>query len=223
MKLRFNKLSKYSSISLFAFALTGLVVATNFSNSGLYISQPVASHIPEYHPAVAIAALPVDTPTTGDSLKFPFDDRISDPMSLPYDNSPLYLNDPSNVKTTIEYDPDNNQYNINEMIGDEFYRNPSYLTYDEYVRKTSAESTKKYWQQLSEGGNSITGKKGLNPRLYVGSEAFERIFGSNTIDIRPQGSAELTFGVNIATNKNPGIPVKQQRTATFDFKEKIQL
>ncbi|MEO8146474.1 MAG: cell surface protein SprA [Bacteroidia bacterium] len=223
MKSRFSKLSKYPAIALSVFALTGLVVATDFSSPGLYITQPEAYPLPDYHPGVSITAFPVDTPTTHDSLKFPFDDRIADPMSLPYDHSPLYLNDPSNIKTNVEYDPDNNQYNVNEMIGGEFYRNPSYLTYDEYVRKTNAESTKKYWQQLSEGGNSITGKKGLNPKLYVGSEAFERIFGTNTIDIRPQGSAELTFGANIATNKNPGIPVKQQRTGTFDFKEKIQL
>jgi cell surface protein SprA len=72
-------------------------------------------------------------------------------------------------------------------------------------------------------GNSISGKRGLNPRLYVGSEVFERIFGSNIIDIRPQGSAELTFGANIATNRNPAIPTRQQRVGTFDFKQKIQL
>ncbi len=225
MKLRFSKLPFVSTLAFTAAAFTGWVVATHSPVPELYINAARAYPLPEYHqPDQAQLTLPVDTPTVNpDSLKYPFDDRISDPLSMPYDNSPLYLNDPSNIKTNIEYDPENNQYNINEMIGDEFYRSPSYLTYEEYVRKTNAESTKKYWKQLSEGANAITGKRGLNPRIYVGSEAFERIFGSNTIDIRPQGSAELSFGVNISTNKNPGIPVKQQRVATFDFKEKIQL
>ncbi|MBL0340347.1 MAG: cell surface protein SprA [Bacteroidetes bacterium] len=43
------------------------------------------------------------------------------------------------------------------------------------------------------------------------------------MDIRPQGSAELTFGVNIYRNDNPSIPEKQRRNASFDFKEKIQM
>ncbi|MBL7927190.1 MAG: cell surface protein SprA [Bacteroidia bacterium] len=221
--MRLGKSIIYTGILVSSAAIISWVMADK-PLPGMYVPAAQPFNIPFYNPALKPEPLLPDSgKTKNDTLKFPFTDRYSDPISSQYHNSPLFLSDPSNIKTQVTYDPNSNQYNINEMIGDEFYRNPSYLTYEEYLRKSNNESTKKYWKQLAEGGNSISGKRGLNPRLYVGSEVFERIFGSNTIDIRPQGSAELTFGANIATNRNPAIPTRQQRVATFDFKQKIQL
>lgn len=57
----------------------------------------------------------------------------------------------------------------------------------------------------------------------MGGEAFNRIFGGNTIDIRPQGSAALSFGLNISRYDNPTLPERQRRNTTFDFKERIQM
>ena len=133
-----------------------------------------------------------------------------------------FLGDPSNIQMSIEYDPDENQYNINETMGDMFYRNPTYLTFDEFVRSEYSKSTKTYWKDISDNSSEAQ-KKSIIPKIYIGGQAFDRIFGGNTIDIRPQGSAELTFGVNIYRNDNPSIPEKQRRNATFDFKEKIQM
>ena len=165
-----------------------------------------------------------DTGKGKDTLKYPFPDNISDPYSNPnYPNSPLYMGDPTNINTTVEYNPDQNQYDINSMIGSEFYRNPSYMTFQEFVEEQNKQSTHKYWQQLASGESLLAKKRGFNPKLYVPGQAFERIFGSNTIDIRPQGSAELTFGLNTSRNENPAIPEKQRKVTTFDFKQKIQM
>ncbi|MGH7233863.1 MAG: cell surface protein SprA, partial [Candidatus Saccharimonadales bacterium] len=49
------------------------------------------------------------------------------------------------------------------------------------------------------------------------------IFGSNTVNIRPQGSAELTFGFNNSKIENPALPVLQRSLTTFNFDENIQL
>lgn len=161
-----------------------------------------------------------DTPVT--NLPYPFDDRPADQYSGDYDDSPLYLDDPSNVNSSIEYDPVEKQYNINESIGDFYYRNPNYLTFEEFKEKEFDNSTRKYWRQRA-GEDDILQKKGFNPKIYVGSDVFDRIFGGNTIDIRPQGSAELIFGLNIQTNQNPAIPENQRTSTTFDFQEKIQM
>jgi cell surface protein SprA len=161
-----------------------------------------------------------DSDTT--SLPFPFTDRYGDqygPYQTPRD---LFLHDPSNVKQTIEYDPKEGVYNIEERMGNLFYRNPSYLTFDEFVENEFRNSTKKYWRDRTEEGSTTT-KKGLIPKIFVKSAVFDRIFGGSTIDIRPQGSAELTFGVNTSKNENPALPEKQRKITTFDFKEKIQL
>ena len=36
--------------------------------------------------------------------------------------------------------------------------------------------------------------QGLLPQFQVGGENFDRLFGGNTVDIRPRGSASLIFG-----------------------------
>ena len=165
-------------------------------------------------------AAPGDSDTT--ALPYPFTDRYGDKYGPWQTPRHLFLGDPSNVKETIEYDPKEGVYNIEERMGNIFYRNPSYLTFDEFVENEFRNSTKKYWRDRSEEGGTST-KKGLIPKIFVKSQVFDRIFGGNTIDIRPQGSAELTFGLNISRNENPALPEKQRRITTFDFKEKIQM
>lgn len=161
-----------------------------------------------------------DTPET--ELPYPFQDRYADPYSIPSDRSPMYLNDPSNIKTDVQYDPENHRYNINENIGSMFYRNPSYLSFDEFVEQEFNKSTKGYWKERA-GEDDKLNKKTFAPKITINSAAFDRIFGGNTIDIRPQGSAELSFAINISKNENPALPKKQRTVTTFDFKEKIQM
>jgi cell surface protein SprA len=162
----------------------------------------------------------VDSDST--SLPYPFTDRYGDRFGPYQGDRGLFLHDPSNVKETIEYDPKDGVYYIDERMGNLFYRNPSYLTFDEFVEHEFHNSTVKYWRDRSEEGGTAA-KKGLIPKIFVKSQVFDRIFGGNTIDIRPQGSAELTFGVNISKNDNPALPEKQRKITTFDFKEKIQM
>lgn len=164
--------------------------------------------------------LPSDSDTT--ALPYPFKDRITDPYSEEPDNSPMYLTDPSNIKTDVEYDPDNHRYNINDNMGALFYRNPSYMSFDEFIESEFGKSTKDYWKLRATEDDKLT-KKAFAPKITINSVAFDRIFGGNTIDIRPQGSAELNFAVNIAKNQNPALPEKQRTVTTFDFKEKIQM
>lgn len=210
----FRKLLKFGTTVGFALPVLGLV----WGSTPQITSDSLFSDI--YN------AAGISMPDTGrkDStqLPYPWDDNLTDPFSNPPNQSPMYLGEPSNVNQSIEYDPEQNQYNINEKMGELFYRNPSYLTFDEFVREEFSKSTNNYWKEVSEG-NAEEQKRSIIPKIYVGGQAFDRIFGGNTIDIRPQGSAELTFGVNIYRNDNPSIPEKQRRNATFDFKEKIQM
>ena len=49
-------------------------------------------------------------------LKYPFGDEWTLPYSKSRFGSPLYLKMPSNVQTSVEYDPETNQYNIKRKI-----------------------------------------------------------------------------------------------------------
>lgn len=211
--MRFKKLVQFSLSAALVVPVLSMVWGTNPAQFNPYNDLSGTRTIP----------VPEDTSKRDTAhLPYPFEDHVSDPYSNPGDQNPLYLHDPANVNTTIEYNPDEKQYDINQRMGDMFYRNPSYLTFDEYVNKEFKNSTRKYWQQRA-GENDLLQRKGFNPKIYVGSDVFDRIFGGNTIDIRPQGSAELTFGINVQHTENPAIPEKQRTNATFDFKEKIQM
>ncbi len=163
---------------------------------------------------------PADSDTT--RLRYPFHDRYGDSYSDETGTSPLFMKDPSNVKTEVNYDPDNHRYNINENMGSLYYRSPSYMTFEEFVDHEFHNSTNQYWRQRA-GEDDALNKKTFAPKINVNSVVFDRIFGGNTIDIRPQGSAELSFAVNVSNNENPSIPTEQRKVTTFDFKERIQM
>ncbi len=165
-------------------------------------------------------------PTPADThkikLKYPFKDNYGDDISSGKDTSGMYLHNPSNVKTTIEYDPEYREYDINQSIGNMFYRNPNYMTFDEYMDYTEKQQLRNYWKKKN-ADELKTKQGGWNPKLYINNAIFDRIFGGNTIDIKPQGSAELTFAYNRSHNDNPALPLTQRTVGTFDFQEKIQM
>ena len=73
-----------------------------------------------------------------------------------------------------------------------------------------------------ERGGNQTSALGL-PKLFIPGKAFDKVFGGNAVDIRPQGSAELIFGLKINRIDNPSLPEEQRKTTSFDFQEKIQM
>lgn len=166
-----------------------------------------------------------DSPGGGDTLPYPFEDQSGlDPFYFD-NNSNLSMNDPSNIKTTVTYDPDSNIYVLTQTMGGIQYRPPMYMTMEEYVYYDLQKSVDDYWKQRVQAESQAQGRgdKGLIPPIKINSEKFDRIFGGGTIDIRPQGSAELIFGVNVNRTDNPALPERQRRIATFEFDEKIQL
>lgn len=153
-------------------------------------------------------------------LIFPFEDKSNEGINE--DRSPLYLSDPSNVEKEFKYDPETEQYNYLQKIGDNNYRSPTYMTLDEYLEYDMARSQKDFWRKKANA-ETLNESQGFRPQINVKGELFDRIFGGNTIDIRPQGSAELSFGVNVSRRENPILPERQRRTSTFDFNQRIQL
>ena len=171
--------------------------------------------------------LPPDT-TPGDTSK-PGNTQLAYPLkpenpifSGQQPQSGLYLQNPPNISSSVEYDPVTNRYYFLEKIGDQYYRTPNYMTFEEYMNYDLRNSLNNYWQQRS----NTTGNEKRNaflPALKVGGEVFDRIFGGNTVDIRPSGSAELTFGVLSNRRDDPALDIRQRRQTNFDFQEKIQM
>ena len=74
-----------------------------------------------------------DTPAVKkDTLRSPIEDRTQNKVaeSVP---KRFDLADPKNIKTDIEYNPDEQVYSISERIGSSYYRSPSYMSFEEFL------------------------------------------------------------------------------------------
>lgn len=69
----------------------------------------------------------------------------------------------------------------------------------------------------------LKGQKNLIPEFYVKSDFFTSIFGSDTIQVIPQGSVEMDLGVLFSKQDNPAFSPKNKSNFTFDFDQRISL
>ena len=199
------------------FASVGLL-SFIFSSNAKVSTINHALEVDDYETTIA-----VDTPITPVTLPYNFNDQSTgDPLNYPNGGS-FMLNNPSNIHTTVDYDPRTGNYNLNQTMGTMDYRPPTYLETEEYQDYMFKKQVKGYWSARAHAEAKNAAKNAVIPKLHVGGEIFDRIFGGNTVDIRPNGSAELIFAYNATKTDNPALPVKQRKVHTFDFNEKIQL
>jgi len=196
--------------SLIIIVLTAIIGAS----SAMVLTNPYPIFF-EYEPEKIVREVaPLDTL----DLPWPNQDHINPQEEQTGVSLPL----PEIIQYEIVYDPETGQYEMVQTVGGLFdYRHPTLMSLDEYMDYQLQENVSEYWDDLQEEEDAAN--RALVPILSVGGEGFKNFFGSNEIEIRPQGSAELTFGVNISKTDNPRIPERQRRIATFDFDQRIQL
>lgn len=162
-----------------------------------------------------------DTVVKKDTLKYPIKDRYGTSITDPVQNK-MDLKDPAGISKTVDYDPITKEYTVTEKIGDHYYRNPTYLSFDEFYKLQSQKSEQDYWQKRASTLGSLN-QKSDGPELYKGSKLFDRIFGGNKVDIKPQGSLELTFGYEGQNIKNPVLTEQARKTGGFAFDMNINM
>ena len=164
----------------------------------------------------------VDSPVTvvntvpKDTLHFPINDRANNQIT---DKKPAQfdLKDPSNLVTDVEYHADSNNYSVTEKIGKEFYRAPTTMTFDEFMKYQSQKDEEAYFKKRAKNIMQISKSGGIVPKVNLGNALFDRIFGGNTIEVKPQGNIDMFFGVNAQNVKNPTLVQSAQKYSIFDF------
>ena len=163
-----------------------------------------------------------NTPAPKDTVKliYPFRDY----KNLEFKPSKgVILPNPSNIQRSVEFDAISKRYIIREKIGERLYRAPQYLSIEEYQKYENELIKRNYWRELADLPLSEAREPGFIPPVMVNSKSFEKIFGGNTIEIRPQGSADLTFAGRLSRNENPLFNERQRRQGNFDFDQRIQM
>ncbi len=155
-------------------------------------------------------------------LIFPLPDDDNMPYSVSPATSPLYLGKPSNIQSDIIYNPETRRYEFSQKVGELNFSPPASMSFDEYLEYDREQSVNNYWREKSRESSGGAGPSFMQS-LRLGSETLDKVFGTDAINITPQGSAELIFGYNISTIDNPSLSVRNRRNGSFTFKEKIQM
>jgi cell surface protein SprA len=197
-----------------AFVLSGAIILSSMASGNLsdFLEMPAA-------PRDTIKPGIEDTSSTQVKLPFPFKDHDENPAVQTETTSPLFLKDPSNIKDEVEYIPEFNEYVVSKRMGNIDYRIPNTMSMEEYKKYQFKKSMHDYWREKTTGKS--TTDQSFIPKINLGGEAFDKIFGTNVINIVPQGSAELIFGLKTSRVDNPNIPENLRKITTFDFQQKI--
>ena len=150
-----------------------------------------------------------------------YDDFINSQSNNPFD-----LKDPSVIEKTVEYDPETGMYIVSEKIGDDYFRMPTYMTFNEYMDYRAQKEQDDYFRQLSGLSDKNTSVNGIvDPleKMDLENDLINRLFGGTEVNIQPQGNIDLTFGVDFQNIENPILTQRQQRQGGFDFDMNIQL
>ncbi len=162
---------------------------------------------------------PTPTPTTT---------PVQTPDSTGYNTGSIKIDNPKSIVEAYTYDPATDRYILTKTFEGFNINYPIILTPKEYERLVLKESMHNYFKDKSDAidgkkAASLDKKKNLLPRYYVNSSFFEAIFGSNTIDVKPTGSAEIDLGFRHTKQDNPSFSPRNRSTTTFDFNQRISM
>ena len=131
----------------------------------------------------------------------------------------IRLEDSPNSGYQVEYNPETDEYEATKMVGDNAVTPSFSLPSSEYFKLSGKQRSQQYWRtRASETRRG--GASSYEPSLdLLGGD---NILG-DLVDIKPQGAAELNFGLKFTNNHNPRLSKKQQRQLQFDFDNKIQM
>ncbi len=161
-----------------------------------------------------------------DSVKPRYTVRKTAPETLEDMKQPAAdLKTPDNLKTEVTYDEKANKYIIGTKAGDDYVTVPLHLTPEEYAEWSMKKSLEEFYRsKTSEAFTTGAGKDKFNfadMKFDIGPA--EKIFGPGGVQIKTQGSAELSFGATMQNLKNPALPARARKTFGFDFDEKINI
>lgn len=167
------------------------------------------------------------TPEQADSTKVRYPvkkTQISDYNDLE-GKSPIDLRDPSNVKTEIIYDINNNVYLFKSKIDDKEWVTPFSLNQDQYNNYSLKQSMSEYFKFKNDEafakGTTTEDYSLKDIKINIGP--LEKIFGPGGVRFKPQGYVELSMGFRHQTVDNPTLAEKTRNSTIFNFDEKIQL
>ena len=132
------------------------------------------------------------------------------------------------IDNIYDYDPMTDMYYLSKSIGGYPINYPLVLSPKEYEKWILEQDLKIYFKQKTQTLNGIASgledaQKNLLPQLYINNKYFQSVFGSDIIDIDPQGSIGIDLGIRYQKNDNPAASPRNRSSFSFDFDQRITL
>lgn len=131
---------------------------------------------------------------------------------------------PESMKPETEYDDTLNTYFVGSKMGDSFLSTPIAMTPEEYLKWTEKQEFNNFFRSKNDEIYKEKGKEKFSfTDMHFDLGPAEKIFGPGGVRIKTQGTAELKFGATLKNIDNPSLPIRNRKTTTINFDEKINL
>lgn len=128
------------------------------------------------------------------------------------------------------YDIGSGMYYLYPKVGNTVVGSPIAMTFEEYKNYTMQNNLRSYYQEKSllndlskRKDQTDAKKKGLIPSITIKNKMFENIFGSNKIELIPQGFASFDLGGLYQKIDNPLILPQNRTSFAINIQQRIQL
>ena len=140
------------------------------------------------------------------------------------DSSAIDLKSPDNIQQVVEYDDTADVYYVGSKMGGAYLNTPVLMTLEEYLKWSEQQSRQRFFRQKNTEHIESKGQDKFSfADMHFDLGPAEKIFGPGGVRIRTQGTAELKFGATMKNIDNPSLPIRNRKTTSFDFDEKINL
>ncbi len=134
------------------------------------------------------------------------------------------LQDPENLKQEIVYNDTLERYVIGKKIGNTWVAAPIMMDQQEFTKWTEKHLFSDYFRQKNAEIFEKKGKEKFDfTDMHFDLGPAEKIFGPGGIRIKTQGTAEIKLGATLKNIDNPSLPIRNRKTTTIDFDEKINI
>ena len=134
------------------------------------------------------------------------------------------LKRPDNMKQGVEYNDTLDRYLLGTKWGRTYLGTPIMMTPDEYRRWSERQARNSFFRKKNDEIYKAKGKEKFDfTDMHFDLGPAEKIFGPGGVRIKTQGSAEIRFGATLKNIDNPSIPIRNRKTTTMNFDEKINI
>lgn len=140
------------------------------------------------------------------------------------DDSPLDLRRPDNIKYDVIYNDTLNSYLFGTKMGGTWLSAPILMSPEEYAKWSEKKLRNSYFRMQNQEIYQAKGKEKFDfSDMHFDLGPAEKIFGPGGVRIKTQGTAEISLGATLKDVDNPSLPIRNRKTTTMNFDEKVNL